>query len=116
MGETARVIVVWDGDIPLDLDEPRMQGFGNTWRIDGSRPFMFARNINIGIRAAGEDDVVLANDDALLKTPIGFSLLREQIARNPEYGAVCPGFDVGGCRHTNLVNQRRPPSRASRSC
>ena len=103
MGETARVIVVWDGDeqaLPM-VHLPCVS-------IRGEWPFIFARNVNIGIHAAGEDDVVLLNDDALLKTPIGFSLLREQIARNPEYGAVCPGFDVGGCRHTNLVNQRRP--------
>ena len=107
MGETARVIVVWDGDIPLDLDEPRMQGFGNTWRIDGSRPFVFARNINIGIRAAGEDDVVLANDDALLKTHLGFRAL-SGACHSFGFGAMCPGFTHGSVGTPNLVWRNRP--------
>jgi GT2 family glycosyltransferase len=73
----------------------------------GERPFVFARNVNIGIRAAGGDDVVLLNDDAMLKTALGFEKLRDQIREHPQFGAVCPGFDIGGCRHTNLVNRRR---------
>ena len=35
--------------------------------LEGVKPFIFARNCNLGIRAAGSDDVVLLNDDALLE-------------------------------------------------
>ncbi len=32
----------------------------------GVSPFVFSRNVNIGIRACGDDDVILMNDDAVL--------------------------------------------------
>lgn len=116
MGETARVIVVSDGiEGSLDDGVRFAESFAPLDAEYGVKPFIFARNTNIGIRAAGTDDVVLLNDDALLRTPIGFSLLRQQFALRhvvagleTEFGAICPGFDIGGCRHTNLVNQRRP--------
>ena len=121
MEETARIIVIDDG---LDWWGPEME----MARRDGARgevyctgpllfleddclpkkPFVFARAINQGILEAGRDDVVLLNDDCLLKTPLGFRILRHQIYENPKFGAICPGFNVGGCRHMNLVNQRRP--------
>lgn len=43
-----------------------------TW-IDGVKPFVFARNANRGIAAAGDADVILLNDDARLIVPGGFS-------------------------------------------
>jgi hypothetical protein len=54
----------------------------------GQKPFIFARNVNIGIRAAGQDDIVILNDDALLQTPGGFSLLQRAAAEHPEYGLI----------------------------
>lgn len=106
MGETGHVIWVDDYDQPRALP-PHVLGWGCK-HVDGRKPFVFARNVNIGISAAGDHDIVLLNDDCLLKTDLGFSLLRQQIESHPEFGAVCPGFDLGGCRHMNLVNQRRP--------
>jgi GT2 family glycosyltransferase len=49
--------------------------------------------------------VVLLNDDAILKTPRGLSILATQAHAHPEYGAICPGFDW--CGTPNLVNQGR---------
>lgn len=75
-GETTRIIVVWDGDGPLRV------GMNAPWTVPergvievvrGEKPFCYARNINIGICAAGDDDVILLNDDALLKTTNGFT-------------------------------------------
>lgn len=43
-----------------------------TW-VAGVKPFVFARNINLGIQAAGASDVILMNDDARLLTQNGFS-------------------------------------------
>lgn len=45
--------------------------------VEGAQPFCFSRNANLGIAAAGTDDVVLVNDDALLLTPNGFGLLEK---------------------------------------
>lgn len=71
-GETARIIVVDDG---VDWSSLRPEDIVPCAHVDGEKPFVFARNVNIGIRAAGEDDVILLNDDALLKTPGGFTAL-----------------------------------------
>jgi hypothetical protein len=77
-GETATVVAVWDGTA-LEAatveteDEATMMCWG------GPQPFCFARNINIGIHAAGaNDDVILLNDDALLETPHGLSAMAAQ--------------------------------------
>lgn len=44
--------------------------------VTGKKPFVFARNANIGI-AESDRDVVLLNDDALLETPGGLSMLAQ---------------------------------------
>lgn len=58
--------------------------------VKGKKPFVFARNINIGIRAAGEmDGVVLLNDDAILETPNGFTTLADAAElRRVNFGIV----------------------------
>ena len=56
--------------------------------ILGERPFVFARNINLGIREAGSDDVVILGDDGLLQTPGGFSLLARETEAHPEFGII----------------------------
>lgn len=53
--------------------------------VEGKKPFVFARNANIGIAAAGRDDVVLLNDDALLETPQGFTALSQRVSRERNY-------------------------------
>lgn len=52
-------------------------------------PFVFARNVNIGINACPHvDGYVILNDDAILQTPGGFSLLAKAAQDNPEYGII----------------------------
>jgi GT2 family glycosyltransferase len=77
----ARVIVVDDG---LDHEELIATGLVSGWAaghfVQGAKPFVFARNVNIGIRAAlagAYRDVVILNDDAVLESPGGFSIMRE---------------------------------------
>lgn len=88
----AGIIVVDDG---LDasaadvLNDPRVR------RIEGVKPFIFARNANLGIVAAGTDDVILCNDDALLETPNGFTLLAETAAAHPECGVMSAATNKG---------------------
>lgn len=88
---TMRIIVVDDG-----LDMGRLAQQGNCWLcavdlirvIPGMKPFVFARNVNIGINAAGQDDVILLNDDAILETPGGLSRLQHQGLVHPECGLI----------------------------
>src|ERR1051326_1988309 len=59
-----RIIVVDDG---LEMSQELRKLFPTQF-LAGVKPFVFARNVNLGIHAAGTDDVILLNDDALLKT------------------------------------------------
>ena len=78
-----RVIVVDDGlsDYPKDVCV-----------LQGGKPFCFAANCNLGVATALENPscggVILLNDDALLKTPNGFSVLVQEWAHHPECGVV----------------------------
>lgn len=105
--ETARIIVVDDGiqwpRAGLNHEDAMTMGSvthgkvgveGNI--IPGVKPFVFARNINIGIRAAGDDDVILLNDDALLKTPGGFTLLSQLVHEQDWLGMLAPACDTVG--------------------
>jgi O-antigen biosynthesis protein len=94
------IVVVDDGLVPAS-DDARA-AFSRWDRencpvwIHGDKPFVFARNVNKGIRKAGNSDVVLLNDDAMLQTPGGFSLLQRAAAENPEYGVIAAtGNNVG---------------------
>ena len=103
MGETARVIVVSDGVRGTMDDGIRFaEKYAPLEAEYGEEPFIFARNINIGINAAGRDDVVLLNDDALLRTRHGFAELSRWSAG---FGAICPGFTHGSVGTANLVNR-----------
>ena len=79
------IIVVDDGardglDLPV------------TW-VDGVKPFVFARNVNLGIAAAGDADVILMNDDAILTTAFGFSWWAD--AMQKWRNTVCSAAIVG---------------------
>jgi hypothetical protein len=81
---TAPIIVVDDG---LAM---RPQGISI---IPGFKPFVFSRNINAGVRHAIElnpevEGFILCNDDALLESPNGFTLLYETWKQNPIYGCI----------------------------
>ncbi|MCC7106217.1 MAG: glycosyltransferase, partial [Chloroflexi bacterium] len=85
-----RIIIVDDGARP-GAEAPLP---GIRW-IMGIKPFVFARNVNLGIRAAGTD-VILLNDDAQLRTPNGFSGLSQLVGSRPSIGVCSPG--IGGIR------------------
>jgi hypothetical protein len=94
----AAIVVVSDG---LDLKAlsflPRNAPF---WITSGVKPFVFARNVNMGIQAARDrfspDAFVLLNDDALLETPGGFSLLARDAEEHPEYGIISAVTNCSG--------------------
>lgn len=98
-GETCRIIVVDDGIVWPEWSEsacPLPHGFGNLEVRGVALPFQFSRNVNIGIRAAGSDDVVICNDDALLQSPAGFSLLQSEHERRKEFAIIGATTNVTG--------------------
>ena len=102
--ELEDVVVVDDGLDWNDKDLKSLAGLVDV--LPGQKPFIFARNCNIGItrgrsrwnRAAQvtEHAVVLLNDDALLKTGGGLSLLAETASRYPEYGVIGATTNITG--------------------
>lgn len=80
-----RIIVV--DDFPAGK-RPRVAGV--EWR-EGIHPFVFARNINLGI-AGCDGDVVLLNDDAILETPGGFRMMQRTLAEKPGYGLLAADY------------------------
>lgn len=92
MGETARIIVADSG---LQR-HPR-----GCMYVDTALPFVFARACNDAIRLAGNDDILLLNDDALLETPRGFTKLAEVAAAHPEHGLISPAIDWIGNLNQN---------------
>jgi GT2 family glycosyltransferase len=73
--------------------------------VPGVKPFIYARNCNLGITRAFEDPecdgVVLLNDDALLQTPGGFSRMAAQAKERPEVGILS-----ATCNRIGNPNQR----------
>ena len=77
-------IIVVDDGLPNieDLVEMRVNV------VAGEKPFVFSRNINIGIKAAGDNDVIILNDDTKLETKEGFTKLSQIAAANPAFGII----------------------------
>jgi len=51
-------------------------------------PFVFSKAINAGIRAAGKNDVIFLNDDALLETPKGFEEMQALALAHADFGII----------------------------
>ena len=99
-----RIIVVDDGICAIDriqLSFVENEGIAELdpmhieW-VEGIAPFIFARNCNLGIDAAGDDDVVLLNDDAVLFTDHGFSEMQRVADAHPEFGVVGATTNITG--------------------
>ena len=93
-----RVVIVDDGLNPTSVHLPE----AGCRFVSGEKPFIFARNANIGIRAAGQDDVILLNDDALLRTPNGFTMMSLVAQTQPEYGVI-----AASCNNVGNINQHQ---------
>src|SRR3954468_22561579 len=78
-GEDCRIIVIDDG---LSRRPPGCE------YLDGIKPFVYSRNVNRGINAAGTDDCIVTNDDALLESAGGFAAMQRASERHSEYGVI----------------------------
>lgn len=86
---TCPIVIIDDGVGDQGLDQAAF--FEPISAIPGRKPFVFARNCNLGIRdamEAGHDGVVLCNDDCLLESPGGFSLLDQCCKTDPTIGLI----------------------------
>lgn len=84
-----RIVVVDDGA----RQDCEKEYKGITW-LQGQKPFIFARNANIGIKYA-PNDIILLNDDARLETKYGFTSLGFATKAREEIGiasAAIRGF------------------------
>jgi GT2 family glycosyltransferase len=100
MLDPRRIIIVDDG--ARALAEPQLPGI--RW-IEGEKPFVFARNANIGLRAAGKSDVILMNDDVELLTPGGFTRLAGILEDRPDIGLASASVEG---RVGNPLQRARP--------
>lgn len=82
---TDRIILVDDG---TGIDPKTVRNLAPLLIVDGQKPFIFARNANIGIAAAGADDVVLLNDDAVLGVDGGFSAMQNAAEEHQDFGLI----------------------------
>lgn len=122
--EPAEEIVVVDDGLPTSVFDgysPDDFGWGLV-QIEGIKPFVFARNVNLGLRYSCDpttvevvggpnprtiyepprfDGVIVLNDDALLTTPGGFTALAAVAKDHPEYGVI-----AAACDNTGNPNQR----------
>ncbi len=102
---TCPIVIIDDGVEQQGLDQAAF--FEPIAVIPGRSPFVFAVNCNLGIRdamEAGHSGVVLCNDDCLLESIGGFSLLEKCCKANPDIGLI-------GAT-TNLTGQPRQHPKA----
>lgn len=74
--------------------------------VTGRTPFIFARNINMGIAAAGRHDVILMNDDAVLQTRHGLWKMALRSRLTPTIG-ICSAAIQG-----DICNPQQHPAGA----
>lgn len=107
----------------IDREMDRLGQFEDMYKpsyvLQGKKPFIYARNCNLGIddatdpievqvcdrsgnylrtemRPPRHDGVFLLNDDALLKTVGGFTKIANLAEEHPEYGIIAPVTNVTG--------------------
>lgn len=78
----------------------------STWVTAAAKPFVFAQAINSAVRFATEDILIVMNDDALLKTQNGLTMLAEAVRMNSEYGVISAGVTGAACNGHIIVPSR----------
>jgi len=99
--DTRRIFVVDDGArAQAESQLPPL-----SW-VQGIKPFIYARNANLGLQASASDAILL-NDDAMLTTPFGFTQLVEEARSRPSV-AICSAGVLGAiCNRRQLATSLR---------
>jgi GT2 family glycosyltransferase len=93
-----QIVVTWDASGGNSFRYEAM-GLDGAWMVRIiHEPFIFARNVNMGIQLV-RDDIVIMNDDALLKTAGGLALLQNSADTHPEYGLIASTSNNVGNRN-----------------
>jgi GT2 family glycosyltransferase len=83
-----QIVVVDDG-----LSRETHRELCDVTRVRGKRPFIFARNINVGVRAAHDGGIIIMGDDVRIVTPRLFDTLESRsqgvAAISPEVLGLC---------------------------
>jgi GT2 family glycosyltransferase len=82
---TPDIIVIDDCEIPIRDSLVRT--------VPGIKPFIFSRNVNFGIVAAGTDDVIVMGDDVEVLTTGAFDILRDVAMANPNAAVISAGIN-----------------------
>jgi GT2 family glycosyltransferase len=93
---TAQIVVIDDGIDWKEFYATPMPPLLLSAVIPGKKPFVFARNCNLGIQLCAGDDIVLLNDDAILETPYGFHDMQEARQERPEFGLISAVTNIVG--------------------
>ncbi len=87
--DPSRIVIVDDG---ARKEGEHMVPAGVTW-VDGVKPFVFSRNINLGVKACGDARTfILLNDDAEVLSLCGFDLLSDYLRQQPQTGILSAGI------------------------
>jgi GT2 family glycosyltransferase len=108
-GESCRIIVVDDGidwgeafgrfEPTAEETAKRRAELAAVTVVPGTKPFIFSRAVNAGIMA-GVSDVCILNDDALLRTPSGFTAMHRAAKEHPNFGIIS-----SSCNNVGNLNQ-----------
>lgn len=97
--DPARIVIVDDG---AREEASRELPAGIRW-VEGVKPFVFARNVNLGIRDAPPSDVFIIMGDDVEVLSLGcFDMLERGFGKQPGLGILSPGVVgiVGNRRQT----------------
>jgi hypothetical protein len=84
-------ILITSGEVPYGVWKEVAPG----WKIiKGIEPFIFARNANLGIRIAVDQNVLLINDDCQLTAPL-LHACEKLLYENPDVGVLSPSIKGG---------------------
>jgi GT2 family glycosyltransferase len=109
-------IVVVDDGVEWQASPEAAELFQGITAVPGAKPFIFARNCNIGIKATApridvtcmeddgprymdgvpERDVILLNDDALLESDLGFSQMVAAAQERLDFGIIGATTNITG--------------------
>jgi GT2 family glycosyltransferase len=105
-----KIVVVDDGVDWDQYESPRRQSRLKIEKIKGPEPFIFSRNVNLGIESLSrKHPICVMNDDALLDTAGGLTLLSMALSGDQTLAAIGATTNAGhSCQRRSLVAGEYP--------